>query len=239
MINARFQCRPSQPIDLWNRPPFVLLQSFFGWASIIIIRQSKIFLVEVHLYVYVWLCVFSVVFQPELKLCLCVCVCGPQSKSLNCVWELVLGLWGLQCPGRNEVNCLDSVWHILGTAWHSTALRTPKCNKSRAMRPKGFRSGNFALQMTSSWDCTTQTCTQWSVYADMLICTACMCFISSSAQHLILHQTVSTLLGFTVLRSQVTNDRRASSQHLAPPHHQPNLGFLNVTNPFRKSALSL
>lgn len=111
MINVGFQCRPSQPIDLWSRPPFALLQSFSfflgggGSASIIIIRQNRIFLVR--------------------SVCVCVCSCSTSvwDKSLlgcvNCVCVRVLGCWCC-CWDYEGCSALvgmrgELLGHILGT----------------------------------------------------------------------------------------------------------------------------
>lgn len=122
----------------------------------------------------------------------CVCVCD--RSDLN---------KAARCPGRKEVS-LDSVWHVVDT------VQTLKRKQSRAMMPNGsiwILCSSNDLHLRS-----TYTRTHTVMHANLLA------FIYSSTQHLILRQIISPPLGFTVLRAQVTNDRQASSQHLAPPH---------------------
>lgn len=200
MINVGFQCRPSPPIDLWSRPPFVLLQSVLGWASIIIIRQNRIFLVDCT-WGSVRVCLFISVF-PEL------CVSVLRRDWVCCYW--VYRGWGAL------LGMSWAAWtqygHILGTTQHGTE-RTGVWSVSSSVMRAGqwcrslFGSGNFALQMASSWDAHTHTHTR--------------SFDSAGIHYL----------------ESPTNDQQALSQHLAPIlSQQPNLAFLNVEKAPQKTA---
>lgn len=208
MINVGFQCRPSQPIDLWSRPPFALLQSvsFFwgggGSASIIIIRQNRIFLVR--------------------SVCVCVCSCSTSvwDKSLlgcaNCVCVRVLGCWCC-CWDYEGCSALvgmrgELLGHILGTPrrWeHQSVTRAGQRGRKRC------RCSSNDLQLIAPHADThthTPTAEHVCTHANMLA------FIS---RHLILHQIISTPPGLTVFRGPgnkwPASVESASCTHPPPP----------------------
>lgn len=110
MINVGFQCRPSQPIDLWSRPPFALLQSVsFFWGGGDRHQSSLSDKIE-----YFW-----------CALCVCVCVpvvlqCGIKvCLGVRTMCVRVLGCWCC-CWDYEGCSALvgmrgELLGHILGT----------------------------------------------------------------------------------------------------------------------------
>lgn len=117
----------------------------------------------------------------------------------------------------------------VNTVWSCFLLCV--CETVELIRLQGL-GGNEVSCLDSTWHSSVLKTTNFGNTQNFKHCWG----LSTAAPNFLLASD-----SFHVLWAQATNDRQASTQHLATPyrHQQPNLGFVNVTIPYRKSALSL
>lgn len=207
MINVGFQSSPSQTIDLWRQPAFVFAAEFF-WIGINHHYQTK-----------------SNISGGSARICVCVCVVF-YLASVWTVGERWLGrVWFMKSsssyPSRNEASCLYGIL----LAWHGTARHWARQSVIRAGQrvPRWVSDLETLLFKWPPVEIVSHTTE-----------TQCLCVHGSSSIPILNILLWRQTLWFTILRVRVTNNRRASSQ-LYHHHQQPNIAFLNVTDPYRKT----